>query len=436
MDPAIIGSIIGAVATVLVAVIGLVIRSRRGVSNAVTVRIRGNVLREDGTPVEGALVFVEGNQHPQESNAIGWFEIEVTRQQSWVVKASHGGEVVETSVSTDKVEEPVRLVVPKEDAHQVAEGPRPGAGDLIDAQPRPGAEPVRLAEPQSPILDRYEVQQELYDSPLSQVLEVTDRHDGKSYLLKRIKSKVSYDPSIVDRLRGAYEGEPTSGKVAIPVRLHRDDQHFYEILEYYSGWTIRAVAELNQGGIYGRLLEDLASDILRTLRPLHAEGLVHRDLNPYNVLLTSETLTLVPLDFSNAVDLRSDREYQPIVVPGFTAPEERAGEYSPRNDVYSVGALLLYMNSGKAPPTYEERRYRGVDVELTNVTRGQLEQAIYKMLALDPTERFTDANEAHLFLEEQGGTEIFDPSVLGKLRLPDGSKITMGRHDWHRVEPE
>ena len=51
MDPAIIGSIIGAVATVLVAVIGLVIRSRRGVSNAVTVRIRGNVLREDGTEV-------------------------------------------------------------------------------------------------------------------------------------------------------------------------------------------------------------------------------------------------------------------------------------------------------------------------------------------------------------------------------------------------
>ena len=73
--------------------------------------ITGNVLRADGNPIEGALVFVEGVDRKKETDATGWFTIQVDEQQSWVVRASYKGRTVQATVTRADVLKPVRLTL-------------------------------------------------------------------------------------------------------------------------------------------------------------------------------------------------------------------------------------------------------------------------------------------------------------------------------------
>lgn len=94
--------------------------------------------------------------------------------------------------------------------------------------------------------------------------------------------------------------------------------------------------------------------IARAVHYLHEHEILHRDLKPQNILVTSDGVPKVA-DFGLAKLLSDGDEEQKLVIslelPGYTAPEEARGDKSlgPAVDVFGLGAILYAVLTGRGP---------------------------------------------------------------------------------------
>lgn len=75
--------------------------------------ITGNVLFDDGHPVEGATVFVDGVDRKKQTDSTGWFQIKVDEQEKWTVRASHQASTARRVIRRKNVDVPTTLTIPK-----------------------------------------------------------------------------------------------------------------------------------------------------------------------------------------------------------------------------------------------------------------------------------------------------------------------------------
>ena len=104
-------------------------------------------------------------------------------------------------------------------------------------------------------------------------------------------------------------------------------------------------------------LEQIAQQLLEILEYLHSRqpAVIHRDIKPSNILLTDRTAHSVGqvflVDFGSVQTLAA-REGGTITVVGtygYMPPEQFGGRAVPASDLYSLGATLIYLTSGRHP---------------------------------------------------------------------------------------
>ncbi|MFL5804199.1 MAG: protein kinase domain-containing protein [Roseiflexaceae bacterium] len=151
------------------------------------------------------------------------------------------------------------------------------------------------------------------------------------------------------------------------------------------------------------------SQIGAALDYLHEQGIVHRDVQPANILLTPQgTAYLTNFSLAAAPDTPdlSTIEEADYLTP-YSAPEQSltSGEPALAQDLYSLGAVLYQMMTGELPPPpgAEPRSMTERDVALAGADR-----VIRRLLAPDPAQRFANATQAIAALRQALRRQIDD----------------------------
>ncbi|MFD7615420.1 serine/threonine-protein kinase [Streptomyces sp. NPDC059802] len=151
----------------------------------------------------------------------------------------------------------------------------------------------------------------------------------------------------------------------------------------------------------------IAAGTAEALVTLHGVGIVHRDVKPQNVLLPLEGPRVIDFGISHASDLTLTGLTLGTIA--FTSPEQARGEASTAaSDVYSLGATLFLLATGRAPYRADGDTLR----LLARVQRGELDldglpkelvATVRPCLAVDPARRPEPAELLARFREDQAG---------------------------------
>src|SRR5947207_3718039 len=178
-----------------------------------------------------------------------------------------------------------------------------------------------------------------------------------------------------------------------------DGTRCYYAMELVEGETLGARVR-RDGPLNAKEALEIAIQITRALMAAAAHGLIHRDLKPGNIMLTTESEVKV-IDFGLAkaitgADVEMDLTHGEFVgTPSFASPEQfESGPIDARSDIYSLGATLWFALTGLAPhfgQTLDEIRQRQIHdklpvEQLQGVPRRVIE-LLRSCLAVDPGER-------------------------------------------------
>jgi uncharacterized membrane protein YkvA (DUF1232 family)/predicted Ser/Thr protein kinase len=192
-----------------------------------------------------------------------------------------------------------------------------------------------------------------------------------------------------------------------------DESHCYYAMELVEGETLGARVR-RDGPLNAKDALEIAIQITRALMAAAAHGLIHRDLKPGNVMLTTESEVKV-IDFGLAKAITDaggemDLTHGEFVgTPSFASPEQFGiGPVDARSDIYSLGATLWFALTGLAPhpgSTIEEIRDRQTRDHLpiaqlvARKVPGPLVKLLRSTLAIDPGKRPASAQELMEALE-------------------------------------
>jgi serine/threonine protein kinase len=130
---------------------------------------------------------------------------------------------------------------------------------------------------------------------------------------------------------------------------HLDHGQPFLVMEYVNGEPIDAFT----AGWSVRRIVALFLEVCGAVAYLHRHLIVHRDLKPSNILVNADGAPKL-LDFGIAklLDLTTDRTITGLrmLTPAYASPEQiMGGEISTASDIYSLGALLYRLLTGKSP---------------------------------------------------------------------------------------
>lgn len=184
------------------------------------------------------------------------------------------------------------------------------------------------------------------------------RHDdtGKEYALKMI---LHGDQASETTLKRFYAEAKAARGLDHPNIIQISDAgqcdgRAYFCMELIEGETL--TERLARGPMPPRQTARLLMQVARAIDYAHTKGVLHRDLKPSNILIADENNQPYVVDFGLARDDSAQesltRTGSVIGTPSYMAPEQAAGargQVGPQSDVYSLGAIMYHMLTGRPP---------------------------------------------------------------------------------------
>ena len=202
---------------------------------------------------------------------------------------------------------------------------------------------------------------------------------------------------------------------------------FFLVMEYIEGKTIGALITA-QGPMPVPTAARFTWQIALGLEHAHRKGLIHRDVNPYNVLVTHEGIAKLA-DLGLAIDLaeaeRVTREGATVGTFDYVAPEQARHSHAAdiRSDIYSLGCTLYHMVAGQVPfpsPSLAEKLFAHQALEPTPLNQliphipADFVEVVQRMMRKLPDERYATPLQV---------AQALEPFIEEYPRIRDGEPV-------------
>jgi serine/threonine-protein kinase len=296
-----------------------------------------------------------------------------------------------------------------------------------------------MASPSTVFADRYELISEIARGGMADVYLARDSKLDRPVALKVLSPELSRDPSFVERFRREAQSAAGLNQPNIVGIFDWGQEHgtSFIVMEYIDGQTLRDLIQ-RDGTVAPAQIADIGADIAAALSFAHQNGVVHRDVKPGNVLITTAGQVKVT-DFGIARASGSNdgltRTGAVMGTATYFSPEQAQGlAVDGRSDVYSLGVVLYEMATGQPPFTGDSpvsTAYKHVREDVVPPSRlvpqipAELERVILTCLAKDPADRYQSADDvrADLLRFRRGQQVVGNPVTAMVTTVPDSTQV-------------
>ncbi len=227
---------------------------------------------------------------------------------------------------------------------------------VVDYHPPCVATGVGVLQPGEVLDDRFVITEVISRSGMSMIFRAQDLHRGNSDVAIKVPHmEFESDASFSARFR---REEEIGLRLRHPyilrfIPISTPKSRPYIVTEYLRGCTLAHLLSA-MAPIPEQDALKIGSLLCQALAYLHGEGVVHRDLKPHNVMVGCDgTIRLLDFGLASTRDLRRMTfcGLTPAMgTPDYMAPEQVRGKRGDaRTDIYSLGAMMYEMLTGRAP---------------------------------------------------------------------------------------
>jgi serine/threonine protein kinase len=226
------------------------------------------------------------------------------------------------------------------------------------------------------------------------------------------------------------------------------DGHMFFAMPLYDGITLKE--KLRQGPLSIEESAGTAIQIARGLAAAHARGIVHRDVKPGNVMLSSDgTVRLLDFGLAIPIDGSFTNSGSTRGTVAYMSPEQARGEpIDARSDLWSLGVVLYEMIAGRRPfhkgnPAAILDQVFHWDPEPLSSHRQEIPAAlatiVERLLQRDPAKRFDSATQLLDDLQKAlppAGSSRASPSLRHRVLAVGGAALVLvllGFLSWRRI---
>lgn len=262
---------------------------------------------------------------------------------------------------------------------------------------------MKVSIPQT--LGKYKIVEEIGRGGFAAVYKATDTTLNRTVALKVLAAPPPGDPTFLERF---WREAQTAANLKHPnivsiYEVAEIEDRYCLALEFLPGRTLAQLLR-EEGALPPRRVAEITQQLASALDYAHAQGFVHRDIKPGNVIVDDEghvTLT----DFGTVRPARGARLTAPwmsIGTPEYMSPEQVGGlVIKPASDIYSLGIVCYEMLSGQVPFSGTTPHVLHAHVydppppltELAPQISETVAEVIHHALAKKPEERFAKAGE-------------------------------------------
>lgn len=240
------------------------------------------------------------------------------------------------------------------------------------------------------------------------VYKATDlRVNGNIVAIKLLKDEAACDEIVVKRFRNECRAESMlkHPNIVAVNEVSTKGELKYMVMEYVYGITLKNYLIGNNGPLNVDEILSYTIQILKALSVAHGQGIIHRDIKPQNIMVLQDG-TIKVMDFGIAKLPNAETVTVTDKAVGtvyYMSPEQASGKkIDTRSDIYSIGAMLYELSTGKMPFTGESpvailMKHIHDKPVAPRVLNGNipygLEQVILCAMSKKPNDRFESVDE-------------------------------------------